>query len=123
MKCYGSALVLLSLASPLWPQAVDLSHTWTAADPPPPASTSTGWAPARGSSSERSCSFDRSVATPSGRKALAPDEGPAESLEQLFLRDVRGEETGWRTDLATAADAARLGLRAERAMEERERSP
>lgn len=63
-----------------------------------------------------------SVATPSGRKALAADEGSAESLEQLFLRDVRGEETGWQTDLATAADAARLGLRAERAMEERERS-
>ena len=63
-----------------------------------------------------------SVATASGRKALAADEGPAESLEQLFLRDVRGEETGWQTDLATAADAARLGLRAERAMEERERS-
>ena len=50
-----------------------------------------------------------SVATPSGRKALAADEGPAESLEQLFLRDVRGEETGWQADLATAADAARLG--------------
>ena len=65
-----------------------------------------------------------SVATPSGRKTLASAEGPpAESLEQLFLRDVRGEETGWRKDLATAADAARLGLRAERAMEERERSP
>ena len=63
-----------------------------------------------------------SVATPSGRKALALDEGPAESLEQLFLRDVRGEETGWWSDLATAADAARLGLRAERAMGERERS-
>ena len=64
-----------------------------------------------------------SVATPSGRKTLASAEGPAETLEQLFLRDVRGEETGWRKDLATAADAARLGLRAERAMEERERSP
>ena len=63
-----------------------------------------------------------SVATRTGRKALAPEEGPAESLEQLFLRDVRGEETGWRRDLATAAAAARLGLRAERAMEERERS-
>ena len=62
------------------------------------------------------------VATPSGRTALEPDEGPAESLEQLFLRDVRGEETGWQADLATAADAARLGLRAERAMEEREPS-
>lgn len=64
-----------------------------------------------------------SVATAAGRKALELDEGPAESLEQLFLRDVRGEETGWRSDLATAADAARLGLRAERAMGERERSP
>lgn len=63
-----------------------------------------------------------SVATPSGRTALAPVEGPAESLEQLFLRDVRGEETGWQEDLTTAADAARLGLRAERGMEERERS-
>lgn len=29
MKCYGSALVLLSLACPLWPRAADLSHTWT----------------------------------------------------------------------------------------------
>ena len=64
-----------------------------------------------------------SVATPSGRKAVATDEGPAESLEQLFLRDVRGREAGWRSDLVMAADAARLCLRAGRSMKALERSP
>ena len=63
-----------------------------------------------------------SVATPSGRKALAAEEAAAGEEQRRLERDVRGEETGWRSDLATAADAARLGLRAERAMEERERS-
>jgi predicted dehydrogenase len=57
------------------------------------------------------------VATSAGREPLAvPDDGQRQSLESLFLRDVRGEDTGWRQDLAVAADAARLCLRAERAM-------
>ena len=56
-----------------------------------------------------------SRSTPQSVEELELPEGPSDSIEEQFLREVAGEESGWRADVAKALDAVRISLAAEEA--------
>ena len=43
------------------------------------------------------------------------------SLEEMFLQDIKGRESGWRDDLQRAFEAMKIGLAAERSVREERR--
>ena len=54
-------------------------------------------------------------------EVIQPAEGAEISLEEMFLQDIKGRESGWRDDLQRAFEAMKIGLAAERSVREERR--
>ena len=52
---------------------------------------------------------------------IQPADGAEISLEELFLQEIKGRESGWRDDLQRAFEAMKIGLAAERSVREERR--
>ena len=94
------------------------------------------WTWAGGIATEKAEEFQRLVLTdgtlireggtwhrsaPEGREALPVTGGNGRSLEETFLREIRGQESLWKDDLQTAFQALRISLAAERSANEHRR--